>query len=90
MDTDLAAVPAEAVSEVSGGGALLVHQQQTGEQPLELQWDQSDLSKTREKLHFTKTHTHIKFVTFTSTLQHLLWPLVSLCLPDILILLAPD
>lgn len=43
MDTDLSAVPAKAFSEVIGGGTLLVHQQQTGKESLELQWDDSDL-----------------------------------------------
>lgn len=42
-DTDLAAVPAEAVGEAGCGGALLVHQQQTGKQPLQLQGNHSDL-----------------------------------------------
>lgn len=48
MGTDLAAVPAKAVSKVGSGGALLVHQQQTSKQPLKLQWDHSDLSRTRK------------------------------------------
>lgn len=43
--TDLVAVPAKTVSEVSCGGALLVHQQQRGKQPLQLQWDDSDLQR---------------------------------------------
>lgn len=50
MDTDLAAVPAETVSEVCGGGALLVHQQQTGKQSLQLQWDHSDLRRRGKNL----------------------------------------
>lgn len=57
MDTDLIAVPAKAVSGVSCGGALLVHQQQTSKQSLELQWDHSDLRR-KGKPHYTlQTHT---------------------------------
>lgn len=44
-ETDLTAVPAKTVSEISGGGALLVHQQQGGKQSLQLQWDDSDLHR---------------------------------------------
>lgn len=50
LDTDLIAVPAEAVSELSGGGALLVHQQQAGKQPLKLQGNHSDLRGHTTKL----------------------------------------
>lgn len=60
MDTHLTAVPAKTVSEVSSGGAQLIHQQQTGKQSLQLQWNHSDLRRKVEKnlLHITMTHKH--------------------------------
>lgn len=49
-ETDLTAVPAKTVSEISGGGTLLVHQEQGGKQSLQLQWDDSDLQRWMENL----------------------------------------
>lgn len=67
MDTDLAAVPAETVSEVGCGGALLVHQQQTGKQSLQLQGDHSDLQKEGKTfLHVTKTDATSMATTYST------------------------
>lgn len=72
MDTDLAAVPAKTVSEVAGGGTLLVHQQQTGKQLLELQWDHSDLQRGGggKTSGVTRTHQHHICVYTCSTGTH--------------------
>lgn len=88
MDTDLAAVPAETVSEVGCGGALLVHQQQTGKQSLQLQGDHSDLQRRKNLLTCHKDRRYI--YGYNLQYRNLLWPLASLCLPGILILLAPN
>lgn len=73
MDTDLAAVPAKTVSQVGGGGALLVHQQQSGKQSLQLQWDHSDLQRRREKNNdFTsQRHTDLDLCLCLHTVQAL-------------------
>lgn len=70
--TDLAAVPAKAVGEIRSGGALLVHQQQTGEHPLELQGDHPDLREMKTvlvRLPKIVMHMQLQGLTFASGLS---------------------
>lgn len=89
-ETDLTAVPAKTVSEISGGGTLVVHQQQGGKQSLQLQWDDSDLQRYME-MHLLLLQISIGFHIWCNNVQYrnLPWPLACPCLSDILTLVAP-